>query len=176
MSTRRSRRAQSGIDREKFDFPAAFGSVREGLGTCSGTCSEHLKTVTDDLGGRRLSSARRNARATRPHNHCRIRPAARCVRQAVRNRRGRVLGRDDGSARSATAARVRRKRTCAIIDIGMTKLYAGRARSGFARRCRSWRVDNWPSPDPAAGRRLALQQALPLPTVPTLASRRSQGY
>ena len=32
------------------------------------------------LGGRRLSSARRNARADRPRNHCRIRPAARCAR------------------------------------------------------------------------------------------------
>jgi hypothetical protein len=66
-STRRS-------DREKFDVPADFGSVWEGLGTCSG----HLKnpdgrsgkprravwkTQTGGLGGRRLSSARRNARA-----------------------------------------------------------------------------------------------------------------
>jgi len=38
---------------------------------------------------------------------------------------------------------------------------AGRARSGFARRCRSWRVDNWPSPDPAARRRLALPYHCP---------------
>ena len=45
MSTRRSRRAQTGIDREKFDFPADFRSVREGLGTCSG----HLKTLTGGL-------------------------------------------------------------------------------------------------------------------------------
>jgi len=44
------------------------------------------------------------------------------VRQAVRNRCRRVFGRDDGSARTATAARVRPKRACAIIDIGMTKL------------------------------------------------------
>ena len=49
--------------------------------------------------------------------------AARCARQAARNRCKRVFGRDDGSARTATAARVRRKRACAIIDIGMTKLY-----------------------------------------------------
>jgi hypothetical protein len=69
---------KTGIDREKFDFSADFGSVREGLGTCSG----HLKAVTGDLGRRRLSSARRNVRAARPRNHCRIRLAA---------RKGRVL-------------------------------------------------------------------------------------
>src|SRR5215813_13511363 len=40
-------RLKTAIDREKFDFPAAFGSLREGLGTCSG----HLKTVTGDLAG-----------------------------------------------------------------------------------------------------------------------------
>jgi hypothetical protein len=72
---------KTGLDREKFDFPAAFGSVREGLGTCSG----HVKTVMGDLGGRRLSSARRNARAARSRNHCRIRPAA---------RKGRILRRE----------------------------------------------------------------------------------
>jgi hypothetical protein len=68
MSTRRFRKAQTGIDREKFDVPAAFGSVREGLGTCSG----RLKAVTGDLDGRRLSSARRNAPAARPRYHCGI--------------------------------------------------------------------------------------------------------
>jgi hypothetical protein len=70
MSTRRSRRAQSGIDREKFDFPGDFGSVREGFGTCSG----RLKAVTGDLGGRRASSARRNARAARPRHHAKYDP------------------------------------------------------------------------------------------------------
>ena len=38
---------KTGIDREKFDFPADFRSVREGFGTCSG----HLKTLTGGLGG-----------------------------------------------------------------------------------------------------------------------------
>jgi hypothetical protein len=61
---------KTGLDCEKFDFPADFRSVREGLGTCSG----HLKAVTGDLDGRRLSLARRNAPAARPCNHCRIRP------------------------------------------------------------------------------------------------------
>jgi hypothetical protein len=40
----------------------------------------HLKAITGDLGGCRLSSARRHARAARPRNHRRIRPAARCAR------------------------------------------------------------------------------------------------
>src|SRR5215471_3356071 len=66
----------TGLDREKFDFPAAFGSVREGLGTCSGTARSTLKTVTGAPGERRLSSAQRNAPAARPRHHCRIRPAA----------------------------------------------------------------------------------------------------
>jgi hypothetical protein len=35
----------TGIDREKFDFPADFRSVREGLGTRS----RHLKTLTGGL-------------------------------------------------------------------------------------------------------------------------------
>src|SRR5215472_14836706 len=35
-----------------------------------------LKTVTGDPGGRRLSSAQRNAPAARPRHHCRIGPAA----------------------------------------------------------------------------------------------------
>src|SRR5215471_2215618 len=50
----------TGLDREKFDVPAAFGSVREGLGTCSGTARSTLKTLTGDPGERRLSSAQRN--------------------------------------------------------------------------------------------------------------------
>jgi hypothetical protein len=37
---------KTGIDREKFDFPADFGSVREGLRTCSG----RLKAVTGRSG------------------------------------------------------------------------------------------------------------------------------
>src|SRR5215472_13339493 len=40
-------RLKTAIECEKFDFPAAFGSLPEGLGTCSG----HLKTVTGDLAG-----------------------------------------------------------------------------------------------------------------------------
>ena len=48
-------RLKTAIDREKFDFPADFGSVREGLGTCLG----HLKAITGDLGGCRLARARR---------------------------------------------------------------------------------------------------------------------
>ena len=54
-------RLKTGFDREKFDFPADFGSLREGLGMCSG----HVKAVTGDLDGRSLSSARRSARAAR---------------------------------------------------------------------------------------------------------------
>src|SRR5262249_13945103 len=37
------------------------------------TCSRHRRAVTGDLGGRRLSSARRNAPAACPRNPCRIR-------------------------------------------------------------------------------------------------------
>src|SRR5215471_18567999 len=101
-------------------------SISRPLSAAFGKDLEHARgtlTVTGDLDGRGLSSARRNARAARPCNHCRIRPAARGTRQAVKNRCRRVLGRDDGSARTATAARVRRKRACEIIDIGMMKLY-----------------------------------------------------
>src|SRR5215472_15132510 len=61
MSTRRLRRPKTGLDREKFDFPAAFGSVWERLGTCSERVRSTLKTLTGDLGGRDLSSARRLA-------------------------------------------------------------------------------------------------------------------
>jgi len=46
MSTRPFRKAQNRIGREKFYFPADFGSVREGLGTYSG----HLKAVTGRSG------------------------------------------------------------------------------------------------------------------------------
>jgi hypothetical protein len=46
MSTDLLGEPKTGIDREKFDFPAAFGSVREVLGTCSG----HLKAVTGRSG------------------------------------------------------------------------------------------------------------------------------
>jgi hypothetical protein len=34
---------KTGLDREKFDFPAAFGSVRERLGTCSERVRSTLK-------------------------------------------------------------------------------------------------------------------------------------
>ena len=100
-------------DREKLDFPAAFRSVWEGLGTCSG----HLKAVMGGLDGRRLSSARRNARAARPRNHCRIRPAARWARQAARNRCRRVLG---------TAKRKGRQQICsAYRHRDTSRLYHG---------------------------------------------------
>src|SRR5215472_4791006 len=71
MSTRPLRRAQTSLDREKFDVPAAFGSVRERLGTCSERARGTLKTLTGHLGGRELSSARRLAslacRRAAPH-------------------------------------------------------------------------------------------------------------
>ena len=67
MSTRPFRRAQTGLDREKFNFPADFGSVREGFGTCLG----HLKAMTGRSDGRELSSARRltslGCRRAAPH-------------------------------------------------------------------------------------------------------------
>ena len=59
MSTRPFRRAlgepKTGLDREKFNFPADFGSVREGFGTCLG----HLKAMTGRSGRARaeLSSS-----------------------------------------------------------------------------------------------------------------------
>src|SRR5262252_1310688 len=76
MSTRRLRRPKTGLDREKFDFPAAFGSVRERLGTCSERVRSTLKTLTGDLGGRELSSARRQAKLAKRRATSRISPAS----------------------------------------------------------------------------------------------------
>jgi len=55
MSPRPFGGPKTGIDHQKFDFPARIRQRWERLGTCSG----HLKTVTGDLDGRRVSPAHR---------------------------------------------------------------------------------------------------------------------